>query len=174
MLIARKDARAAYEKISVYEDTVMGRAARIRRIGAQLTKLWPAPPTPARPKKAPSPRGDSLPPSQSVTPAAVGLGAGTIFENGGGGSLAIQAPLPESQPAATRVRHGRGPGVTVDTLRVVAWMHSTGHRMRWLAKQLDVSKAHMQNCLLGFSKLSPERSRKLDALIALGHGGAVS
>lgn len=167
MLIAAKDARRAYEKISVYEDTVLGRQAKIRRVAAQLEKAWPPKRQPrlrSVVRKASAPGGGVSPPTQTVTPAAVGVGAGTILTNEMTADLA----------ALVHGKGGRQPGeMVVDTLRVVAWLRSTGHRLRWLAKQLDVSKAHMNNCMLGFSKLSPVRMRRLEALMAVD-GGAVS
>lgn len=158
-----RSARYAYEKISTYEDTVLGREARVRRVAAQLEKIWP----PMRPKKR-RPAVTSSDPM--ATPAAATSGVEglplTTTEPASAGSEAGATP----PPARTG---GRREGEYIDTQRTVQWLRGQRHGVRWLAKQLGVSHAHMRSVLVGLSKLSYSRCRKLEALTAIS-GAAVA
>lgn len=153
------------------------RTAKIRRLARQLEKLWPAPRTP-RPRTPPAVK----PAPKDTPPAPPAKTAGELLAEVlgvGEPEAAKEAPAAPAAAPAGRVSRsresgsGRRPGEYIDTVRVVSWLNATGHRTRWLAKQLDVSKAHLNNCLLGFSKLSYSRARKLDGMMT-AVGGAVS
>lgn len=183
MLMTAEDTRRAHPMIDA------DRKRKIARTAEKLRRMWPPDRLvrePAKRRKGSGSKGggaSTVPPSQSAPPAAVEPGAGTTSaatvpvdsHSGTGPGLTTSEPARAGQePAATTRRGGPREGEYIDTQRTIVWLRASGHRVRWLAKQLGVSHAHMRSVLIGLSKLSYARCRRLEAMMALGEGGAVS
>lgn len=145
-LDAPPDTEAPRAEVNGESSVLTDYLARSAAAAAPPVVRWPIVPSDPGPAAAP---GTSLGRASPTTtePASVGPGAGSSTKTG-----------------------GRPPGEYIDTMRTVTWLRASRHGVRWLARQLGVSHAHMRSVLIGLTKLSESRCRKLEQILSVSVG----